>query len=124
MTRRRPTKLTWTGDTLPDGRPAAHLGDYGIPPVTIEGDALDALSVQQIAIARDSGLYRVTEAPEPKAAKPAKADKASKAATGKTKVRDDAPNPSYVPGVTETPDEAPNGAPVTDTPVEPDTKGE
>jgi len=120
MTRRRPTKLTWTGDTLPDGRPAAHLGDYGIPPETIEGEALDALSVQQIAIARDSGLYRVTEAPEPKAAKPVKADKAPKDAPGNTKVRDDAPKSSYFP---DTPDEAPNGALVTDTPVEPDEKG-
>jgi len=117
MTRRRPTKLTWIGDTLPDGRPAAHLGDYGIPPETIEGEALDALSVQQIAIARDSGLYRVTEAPEPKAAKPAKEPKPPKR-TGKAPETDDAPEPEP-----ETPDEAPNGALVTDTPVEPDTKG-
>jgi len=117
MTRRRPTKLTWTGATLPDGRPAAHLGDYGLPPETIEGEALDALSVQQIAIARDSGLYRVTEAPEPKAAKPAKAPKD---APGIRQVSSDVPESTYFP---EIPDEAPNGALVTDTPVEPDEKG-
>ncbi len=105
MTRKRPVKLTWTGDLLPDGRPAAHLGSYGIAPETIEGEALDALTVQQIAIARDSGLYRVTEAPEPKAAK--KADKKAKAE----------PAP-------ETPDDAPNGALVSDDlPAEPDEKG-
>ncbi len=71
----------------PDGQPAAHLGDYGIAPETIEGDALDALSVQQIAIARDSGLYRVTEAPEPKAP--------NKDKTGNRKVASDKPKPSY-----------------------------
>ncbi len=68
MSKPRPTKITWKGDMYEDGRPVAHLGDYGIPPETLEGDALDALTPQQIAIVRQHpALYRVSEKAEAKA---------------------------------------------------------
>lgn len=68
----RPKALKFVGSLLPDGRPVAHLGNYGIPPQSLDEDQTKALSAEQVNLALDSGLYEAVE-PAKTAATPAKA---------------------------------------------------
>jgi hypothetical protein len=67
MTPKRPKSLKWIGEMYPDGRPARFL-DF-LPPEDIDEARTDALSQEQLADIRASGLYREVHPPEKKAAK-------------------------------------------------------
>lgn len=64
MTPKRPHRLKWIGETYPDGRPAQYL-DF-VPPRDLDEAETDALSQEELAGIRTSGLYREVHAPEPK----------------------------------------------------------
>jgi hypothetical protein len=102
VTPKRPHRLRWVGAMFPDGRPARHLGPYGLEARDYDADETDALSAEQIAIARaNPDLYTLVDAPskskttskkasttQPQAAtgtnEPATADDAESAATPAT----------------------------------------
>lgn len=68
MTPKRPKQLKWTGAMLPDGRPARHLEAYGLPARDLTPDETDALSQEQLALARQHpDLYREVAQPTSKA---------------------------------------------------------
>ena len=72
MTAKRPKALKWIGNVLPDGRPERHVAEYGIPSRDLTEDETDALSLEQIQIARDSGLFEEVSAETKDAVKAAK----------------------------------------------------
>ena len=108
MSKPKPQSARFKGKRLPDGRPVAHLGDYGLPAEALDEEAIAALTPGQIKILRDHPeLYDVTEAPEPKASPKAKA-----AAGSDVVFKDNT--------ITNAPK---GGIAFNDTPAEPDEKG-
>lgn len=83
MTAKRPTKLKFVGTFKADGRPAAHLIEYGIPAQSLDETETAALSAEQIKIALNSGLY---EDASPK-------EKGSKSSDGKSGESNESDNP-------------------------------
>jgi hypothetical protein len=62
MSAKRPNRLKWIGAMLPDGRPARHLGSYGLEPRDYDADETATLDGDTIAIARrHPDLYTVID---------------------------------------------------------------
>lgn len=64
MTPKRPQSLKWIGERYPDGRPA-HFLDF-VPDRDLDEAETDALTQEQLADIRTSGLYREVHPPEKK----------------------------------------------------------
>ncbi len=67
MTPKRPQELKWIGKNYGDGRPVEFIHD--LEPRDHSEEETSALSQDQLASARSSGLYKEVHAPEPKARK-------------------------------------------------------
>ncbi len=70
MTPKRPKSLKWIGEMYPDGRPARFL-DF-VPARDLDEAETDALDQDQLAVIRQSGLYREVAQPEAKKSAPKK----------------------------------------------------
>jgi hypothetical protein len=86
MPPKRPKELKFTGERYADGRPVYFRGD--VPDRDLTEEETDALSNEQLADIRASGLYREVH-PSPPKKKPAKKTPATKA----TKAAEPAPEP-------------------------------
>ena len=96
MTPKRPHRLNWVGAMLPDGRPARHLESYGLPSRNLTAEETDALTAEQIAIARrHPDLFHEVAQPEKKA-KPAATRAEAPQATESTDTGDE-PTPAAEP---------------------------
>ena len=68
MTPKRPHYIRWVGAMLPDGRPARHLENYGLPSRDMDAAETDALTQEQISLARaNPDLFSLVDKPAPKA---------------------------------------------------------
>ena len=105
MTPKRPHYIRWVGAMLPDGRPARHLENYGLPSRDLDAAETDALTQEQIGLARaNPDLFSLVDRPAPKA----------KAKTNTARTQPDGPQAS----------KSTDASVETDTAAEPATEGE